>query len=70
MEHIGIALGGKDSQVCVRNAAGEILEEARCPTRLLGEFLASRPAARVVVETCTETRPGVRPAIARARTAQ
>jgi hypothetical protein len=26
MDHIGIDLGGRDSQVCVRNSAGEIIE--------------------------------------------
>jgi len=31
MEHIGIDLGGKRSQICVRSEQGEILEEARCP---------------------------------------
>lgn len=54
MDHIGIDLGGKDSQVCVRNAAGEILEEVRRPTRALGEWLGRRAPARIVVETCTE----------------
>ena len=29
MDHIGIDLGSRDSQVCVRNSAGEIIEEAR-----------------------------------------
>ena len=29
MEHIAIDLGGRESQVCVRDAAGQILEEKR-----------------------------------------
>ncbi len=29
MEHIGIDLGSKDSQVCVRNEGGESVEERR-----------------------------------------
>ena len=29
MDHIGIDLGGRESQVCVRNGEGVILEEAR-----------------------------------------
>ena len=36
MEHIGIDLGSRDSQVCVRDDAGAILEEARCTTTGLG----------------------------------
>ena len=54
MEHIGIDLGSRDSQVCVRDGAGAILEEARRTTTGLGRWLADRPPARVVIETCTE----------------
>jgi transposase len=54
MDHIGIDLGSKDSQVCVRNSAGDIVEEARRPTRELGAWLATRAPGRVIVETCTE----------------
>ncbi len=54
MEHIGIDLGSRDSQVCVRNSAGEIVEEARRPTRDLGPWLATRRPARIILETCTE----------------
>ena len=32
MEHIGSDLGSKESQVCVRNGVGEIVEENRCRT--------------------------------------
>lgn len=54
MDHIGIDLGGRESQVCVRHSDGAILEEARRPTRALGPWLATRSPARVIVETCTE----------------
>jgi transposase len=54
MEHIGIDLGSRESQVCIRNGAGEIVEEMRCPTGQLARVLASRPPARVILETCTE----------------
>ncbi len=54
MEHVGIDLGGKESQICVRSDSGEILEEVRCATHQLGNFLGGRPQARVIVETCTE----------------
>lgn len=54
MNHIGIDLGGRESQVCVRSESGEIIEEARHRTTEFGRWLAGRPAGRVVVETCTE----------------
>jgi transposase len=54
MDHIAIDLGGRDSQVCVRNSAGAITEEARRPTTELSRWLANRPPARVILETCTE----------------
>ena len=53
MDHIGIDLGSRDSQVCVRNSAGEIIEEARRVTIGLGPWLARRTPARVVLDTCT-----------------
>lgn len=54
MEHIGIDLGGRKSQICVRAADGKILEERAWPTHELGVFLAKRPQSRVVMETCAE----------------
>lgn len=54
MEHLAIDLGGRKSQVCVRGADGQILEEKQWPTRQLGEYLAQRPPSRVIVETCAE----------------
>ena len=54
MEHLAIDLGGKESQVCVRAAAGEILVEKRVQTATLRKYLRGRPPSRVVVETCTE----------------
>jgi transposase len=54
MEHIGVDLGSRDSQVCIRNEAGEIVQETRCRTGQLERMLAGRPPARVVLETCTE----------------
>jgi hypothetical protein len=53
MEHIGIDLGSCESQVCIRNGAGDIVEELRCRTDRLVPWLARRARARVVVETCT-----------------
>jgi transposase len=54
MDHIGIDLGSRDSQVCVRNSAGAITEEGRRPTTELSRWLANRAPSRVVMETCTE----------------
>lgn len=44
MDHIGIDLGSRDSQVCVRNSAGAITEEARRPTIELSRWLVERYA--------------------------
>jgi transposase len=54
MEHIAIDLGGRESQICVMSADGEVLQEERRPTRGLGAFLAKKTAGRVVLETCAE----------------
>lgn len=54
MDHVAIDLGSRESQVCVRAADGEILEERRVGTRSLGKYLAGRPKSRVVVEACAE----------------
>ena len=42
MQHLAIDLGGKGSQICVRDATEKILEERKYPTRRLGEDLAKR----------------------------
>ncbi len=54
MDHVGIDIGGRESEVCVRNSAGEIVEEVRCKTGSLAAVLAGRARSRVIVETCTE----------------
>ena len=54
MEHVAIDLGSRESQVCVRNARGEILLERKVPTARLPAYLAKRPRSRVIVETCAE----------------
>ena len=45
MDHIGIGPGSRDSQVCVRNRAGEIVEEAAQPTTYRGSPVWSRPVS-------------------------
>src|SRR5512133_7460 len=54
LEHLAIDLGGKESQVCIRQTDGDILLERRLRTAALKKYLATRPPSRVVVETCTE----------------
>ena len=54
MDHVAIDLGAKKSQICVRGADGQILEEKRWPTKDLDTYLAGRPTSRVIVETCAE----------------
>jgi transposase len=55
MDHIAIDLGGRESQVCVRGADGVIREERRLATRAVPDYLQRRAAARVILETCTES---------------
>lgn len=54
MDHIAIDLGGRESQVCVRDGAGAITSERRVPTAKLPELLKELPRGRVILETCTE----------------
>ena len=54
MQHVAIDLGGRESQVCVRAADGQILLEQKVVTRTLGVFLGRQPHSRVVLETCAE----------------
>ena len=54
MEHLAIDLGGRESQICIRAASGEILEERRWATSALQRYLKARPRSRVIVETCSE----------------
>jgi transposase len=54
MEHVAIDLGGRESQICVRSATGDIVEERRIRSETIERYLSKRPASRVVVETCSE----------------
>lgn len=54
MDHIAIDLGGRESQICVMSGEGELVMEEKRPTRGLSSFLAKRPPARVVMESCAE----------------
>ena len=54
MEHVAIDLGGRESQICVMSAEGELVLEDRRPTTSLKKWLGKRPPSRVVVESCAE----------------
>lgn len=55
MERIAIDLGSRESQICIRDDDGRILEERRHPTAKLGKLLAKRePGARVLLEASSE----------------
>jgi transposase len=54
MQHVAIDLGGRKSQVCVRETHGRILLECKLETAALSYFLRKQPASRVVLETCAE----------------
>ena len=54
MEHLAIDLGARKSQICVRNAKGDILAETRWPTEALAQYLKARPPSRVILETSSE----------------
>jgi transposase len=55
VERIAIDLGSRESQICVRNDKGEIVEERRHATASLARYLAKRPpGARVLLESSSE----------------
>lgn len=55
MDHVAIDLGGRESQICIRNAKGQVVHEGRYKTAELGQVLAGRGPSRVVMETCAES---------------
>jgi transposase len=54
VQHVAIDLGGRESQICVREGDGTIVAEDRWPTRSLKKYLSRLPKSRVVLETCSE----------------
>jgi transposase len=54
MDHVAIDLGGRESQICIRQSDGTIVEEKRWATRSLRKYLAGLKKSRVVIETCAE----------------
>jgi transposase len=54
VEHLAIDLGSRESQVCIRNEKAEIVLETQIRTRVLPDWLKSRPPSRVVIEASAE----------------
>lgn len=54
MKHIAIDLGGRESQVCIRNPEGTIVMEGKHPTDRLEELLREQEPSRVIIETSAE----------------
>jgi transposase len=54
VKHVAIDLGGRESQICIREADGTIVEEKRCPTKKLEKLMTSWEPSRVIVETSAE----------------
>lgn len=54
MRHVAIDLGSRESQICVRDADGTIVEEGKHATKKLVSLLATWEPRRVVLETAAE----------------
>ena len=56
MDHIGIDVHKKDSQICILTEHGELLERrVRTEPRRFAEELGTRPPARILIESATES---------------
>lgn len=56
MDHIGMDVHKKDSQLCILSADGELLEQRiRTEVGRLREVLGPRPRARILIESSTES---------------
>jgi transposase len=54
MHHAAIDLGSKESQICIRQPDGAIIQERKHPTRKLTELIKTWPTSRVVMEASAE----------------
>lgn len=54
MNHIAIDLGARQSQICVRDGRGTVLQSTRWATKSLRGYLKQSSHSRVIVETCAE----------------
>ncbi len=56
MDHIGIDVHKKDSQICVLSENGELIERrVRTEPQRFAEVLGSRPPERILIESATES---------------
>ena len=56
MDHIGIDVHKKDSQICILTEQGELLERrVRTEPGRFAEVLGLRPRARILIESVTES---------------
>ena len=56
MDHIGIDVHKKDSQICILGAEGELSEQrVRTTPDRFADVLGDRPRARVLLEASTES---------------
>lgn len=55
MDHCAIDVGGKKSQVCIRDSKGTIQFEGALETLALGDHLHQLPHCRVILETAAES---------------
>jgi len=56
MDHIGIDVHKKESQICILAEGGEVLEQrVRTEPRRVAEALGARPSARILLESATES---------------
>lgn len=56
MDHVGIDVHKKDSQICILSQDGELIERrVRTEPARLAEELGSRPRARILIESATES---------------
>jgi len=55
MDHCAIDVGGKKSQICVRDSGGTIQFEGAWETLALGDHLRQLPHSRVILETAAES---------------
>jgi transposase len=54
VRHVAIDLGGRESQVCIRQADGSIVEEAKQSTSKLPQLMKTWGPSRIVMETSAE----------------
>jgi transposase len=54
MKHVAIDLGGRESQICIRDGSGAIVEERRYQTRLLPRLMKAWEPSRLIIETSAE----------------